>query len=52
MPEHGETLLYTSVLSDSIPSPKLPDAEDTPWTHGGPPRLYVPSDDDATEVWE
>jgi hypothetical protein len=51
LPEHGETLLYTSVLSDNIPSPKLPDAEDTPWTHGGPPRPYVPNDDDATEVW-
>ncbi|MEU7822454.1 hypothetical protein [Catellatospora sp. NPDC049133] len=52
VPEPGETLIYTAVLADSIPSPKLPDAEDTPWTHGGPPQPYVPSDDDATEVWE
>ncbi|MEU8001148.1 hypothetical protein AB0B66_08320 [Catellatospora sp. NPDC049111] len=52
VPEIGETLIYTAVLADSIPSPKLPDAEDTPWTHGGPPQPYVPSDDDATEVWE
>lgn len=52
VPEVGETLIYTAVLADNIPSPRLPDAEDTPWTHGGPPQPYVPSDDDATEVWE
>ncbi|MFC7247606.1 hypothetical protein ACFQO7_34520 [Catellatospora aurea] len=52
IPEPGERLVYSSVLSDSIPSPRLPDAEDTPWTHGGPPQPYVPTDEDATEVWE
>ena len=29
------------------PAPAFPDPEDTPWTHGGPPPPYVPSDEDA-----
>lgn len=52
VPEPGETLCYSSVLAENVPSAGLPTAEDTPWTHGGPPQPYTPTDDDAREVWE
>ena len=52
VPSLGEELTYTSVFPDTIRSPELPATEDTPWTHGGPPQPYVPTDDDAREVWE
>lgn len=52
LPEAGETLTYSSVLATAMRSPSWPDAEATPWTHGGPPRPYVPTDADATEDWE
>jgi len=52
VPEPGETLSYTSLLADSMFSAALPAPEDTPWTHGGPPRDYEPGDDDARELWE
>jgi hypothetical protein len=52
VPEVGERLCYTSVLPDNTPSPTLPPVDETPWTHGGPPQPYVPTDDDAREVWE
>ena len=31
--------------------PAFPDPAETPWTHGGPPLQYVPSDEDAQEEW-
>jgi len=37
LPAPGERLCYSSVLATSIPTPPLPDPDDTPWTHGGPP---------------
>jgi hypothetical protein len=49
VPEVGDALCYTSVLAASVPAPPLPDAERTPWTHGGPPKPYRPPD---AEVWE
>lgn len=52
VPEVGESLCYSSVLADSVPSPALPGPDETPWTHGGPPQPYVPTDHDAGEVWE
>jgi len=52
VPEPGETLSYTSLLADSMFSAALPAPEDTPWTHGGPPRDYEPDGDDAHEPWE
>ena len=52
LPAVGEALTYTSVLASGIRGPALPAAEDTPWTHGGPPQPYVPTNDDAGEVWE
>jgi hypothetical protein len=47
----GETVTYTSIDPKSMPS-ALPSEEDTPWTHGGPPQPYEPTDEDAEEVWE
>jgi hypothetical protein len=52
VPAVGETLTYTSLRDDFQPVPRLPDKEQTPWTHGGPPPVYVPdiSDDDAEDM--
>ncbi|MFC9812700.1 hypothetical protein ACFVJM_11620 [Streptomyces virginiae] len=47
----GETVTFTSIDPRSMPS-SLPAEEDTPWTHGGPPQPYEPTDEDAEEVWE
>ncbi|MFF2205154.1 hypothetical protein [Streptomyces sp. NPDC058145] len=47
----GETVTFTSIDPQSMPS-ALPAEEDTPWTHGGPPQPYEPTDEDAEEVWE
>ncbi|GGS83553.1 hypothetical protein GCM10010156_47700 [Planobispora rosea] len=52
VPEPGERVCYTSLTDDFQTSAALPDPEQTPWTHGGPPEEYVPSDDDAREEWE
>ncbi|OKK14111.1 hypothetical protein [Streptomyces sp. CB02400] len=49
--EVDETVTYTSVDPKSMPS-VLPAEEDTPWTHGGPPEPYEPTDEDAEEIWE
>jgi hypothetical protein len=51
VPEIGERICYTSLTDDFQGSPALPEAEFTPWTHGGPPQEYVPADDDAQEEW-
>ncbi|SHN47886.1 hypothetical protein [Cryptosporangium aurantiacum] len=52
LPRVGDELTYTSVLSSGNRGPALPSPEDTPWTHGGPPEPYVPTDEDAVEAWE
>ncbi|MGA5759898.1 hypothetical protein [Nonomuraea bangladeshensis] len=51
VPDVGERVCYTSLTGDFQGSPGLPDAEATPWTHGGPPQQYVPDDEDAQEEW-
>jgi hypothetical protein len=51
VPEVGETVCYAAFSDTYQPPPALPSAEDTPWTHGGPPAAYVPSDEDAQEAW-
>jgi hypothetical protein len=51
VPALGEYVTYTSLRDDFQPAPKFPDREDTPWTHGGPPPEYVPTDEDAQEDW-
>ncbi|MGW4410958.1 hypothetical protein ACWEJ6_43475 [Nonomuraea sp. NPDC004702] len=51
VPEIGERVCYTSLTDDFQGSPALPEAEATPWTHGGPPQEYIPDDEDAQEEW-
>lgn len=37
LPEPGDRIAWTLFEHDQRGGPKLPDPEDTPWTHGGPP---------------
>ena len=50
-PAHGDTVTYTTLRDDFQPAPQFPRREETPWTHGGPPPEYAPTDDDAQEPW-
>ncbi|MFF8604473.1 hypothetical protein ACF06X_00910 [Streptomyces sp. NPDC015346] len=38
VPEKGEWIAWTLFEHDQRVGAKLPDREETPWTHGGPPR--------------
>ncbi|MFF4169860.1 hypothetical protein [Streptomyces sp. NPDC001744] len=38
VPEKGERIVWTLFEHDRRTGPQLPDPEETPWTHGGPPR--------------
>ncbi|MFC9271689.1 hypothetical protein ACFTXJ_28440 [Streptomyces zhihengii] len=38
VPAKGDRIAWTLFEHDQRGGPKLPDAEETPWTHGGPPR--------------
>ncbi|MFH9739914.1 hypothetical protein ACH4MA_19785 [Streptomyces roseolus] len=38
VPEKGERIAWTLFEHDTRVGPRLPDPEETPWTHGGPPR--------------
>ncbi|MBT2441251.1 hypothetical protein J7E93_14245 [Streptomyces sp. ISL-36] len=38
VPEKGERIAWTLFEHDQRVGAKLPDREETPWTHGGPPR--------------
>jgi hypothetical protein len=49
MPALGEQVTYTTLRDEFQPSPDFPSRERTPWTHGGPPPEYVPTDEDAWE---
>ncbi|GIH28950.1 hypothetical protein Aph01nite_72600 [Acrocarpospora phusangensis] len=51
LPAPGETVCYTDLDPAGVRRPSLPDAAETPWTHGGPPAEYVPTDEDAQEAW-
>jgi len=51
VPAVGEMLIYTTLKDEFQKPPGFPSLEDTPWTHGGPPPVYVPADEDATEDW-
>ncbi|QFG26321.1 hypothetical protein [Actinomadura sp. WMMB 499] len=51
VPAVGERVCFTSLTEGSFGQAKFPDREDTPWTHGGPPEDYVPTDEDAEEEW-
>jgi hypothetical protein len=50
-PAEGDLVTYTTLRDDFQPAPQFPSREETPWTHGGPPLEYVPTDDDAQEPW-
>ncbi|MBS2963737.1 hypothetical protein KGA66_11805 [Actinocrinis puniceicyclus] len=52
VPEPGESRCYATVLAaEFFPPPPLPDPEQTPWTHGGPPAQYTPAGADHDEDW-
>jgi hypothetical protein len=50
VPTVGEEVTYTTLKDEFQPYPDFPSREQTPWTHGGPPLEYVPTDDD--DAWE
>ncbi|WP_432073640.1 hypothetical protein [Streptomyces wuyuanensis] len=47
VPEAGESLAWTLFEHEQRGGPKLPEPEDTPWTHGGPPRTDAAESADA-----
>jgi hypothetical protein len=57
VPEPGEWVTYATFSDGFQRVPEFPPPEETPWTHGGPPPPYVPTDpyiptdEDATEDW-
>jgi hypothetical protein len=51
VPTVGEWVTFTSLKDEFQGEPKFPDRQDTPWTHGGPPPEYVPTDEDGDEPW-
>lgn len=52
VPEPGEYRCYSTVLAaERFTAPPLPEAERTPWTHGGPPHAYQPTPLDQAEEW-
>ncbi|MBB2747094.1 UNVERIFIED_ORG: hypothetical protein FHR35_006973 [Microbispora rosea subsp. rosea] len=51
VPELGERVCYTDLSLDVRMGARFPSRENTPWTHGGPPQDYVPTDEDAQEAW-
>ncbi len=51
VPQLGERVSYSSIVEGYRPPDSFPPREDTPWTHGGPPVQYAPTDEDAYEEW-
>ncbi|HLV75272.1 hypothetical protein FHX41_2475 [Actinomadura hallensis] len=51
VPQVGDRVCFTSLTEGSYGVARFPDREETPWTHGGPPEDYVPTDEDAEEEW-
>ncbi|QIQ04701.1 hypothetical protein [Streptomyces liangshanensis] len=55
VPEKGDRIVWTLFEHDQRGGPKLPDPEETPWTHGGPPgadatpEAPLPAPDPVTE---
>ncbi|MEU0375364.1 hypothetical protein ABZ070_35550 [Streptomyces sp. NPDC006283] len=47
VPAKGDVIAWTLFEHDQRGGPKLPDPEETPWTHGGPPRSDVAEIPDA-----
>jgi hypothetical protein len=48
VPREGERIAWTLFEHDQRGGPKLPDPEETPWTHGGPPGAGAESPDPMT----
>ncbi|MEV6394897.1 hypothetical protein AB0M39_08990 [Streptomyces sp. NPDC051907] len=48
VPEKGERIAWTLFEHDQRGGPRLPDPEETPWTHGGPPGADAESPDPVT----
>jgi hypothetical protein len=48
VPEKGDRVLCTLFEHDQRGGPKLPDPEETPWTHGGPPGEVAQEPDPVT----
>jgi len=51
VPEVGEAVTYGPASDAYQPPGRFPAREETPWTHGGPPTPYIPTDGDAGEDW-
>ena len=51
VPEKGDRICFTLFEHEQRGGAKLPDPEDTPWTHGGPPPEYQGTEGDAAEDW-
>ncbi|KAB2972907.1 hypothetical protein F8R89_13225 [Streptomyces sp. SS1-1] len=47
VPEKGDLVCFTLFEHEQRGGPKLPEPEQTPWTHGGPPGERVPEAADA-----
>ncbi|MFE1880261.1 hypothetical protein [Streptomyces diastatochromogenes] len=48
VPEKGDAVCFTLFEHEQRGGAKLPDPEETPWTHGGPPGEAVPEAPDTT----
>ncbi|WP_433221079.1 hypothetical protein [Microtetraspora malaysiensis] len=51
VPGVGDAVCFTELDLGGRIRPGFPAAEETPWTHGGPPAAYVPTDEDVKEDW-
>ena len=51
VPAVGERVCYTTLADSYQPPAPFPELAETPWTHGGPPVPYVPTEEDVTEAW-
>ncbi|WP_432834132.1 hypothetical protein [Dactylosporangium sp. CA-092794] len=51
VPAVGERITYSPLTAGFQPNGNFPSAEDTPWTHGGPPAPPEPTEEDAVEAW-
>jgi hypothetical protein len=51
IPAIGDEVTYTTLRDEFQRAPEFPERENTPWTHGGPPADYVPTEEDAREDW-
>ncbi|MFJ8231360.1 hypothetical protein ACIQ9E_15600 [Streptomyces sp. NPDC094448] len=48
VPAKGDRIAWTLFEHDQRGGPKLPEPEDTPWTHGGPPSVSAEDPDPVT----